>query len=215
MPNLKIPRRSALWKHNSGTVFRSKRSRALLFAITGVGIISALLIIYPYIPRVSFLLFKPRIDASIYEQAVKSQDSSQIKDTGNRLVIPSIGINAQIIDGTNINVIGKNQGVWRETKAIDPETAGNMVIAGHRWLYSTINGGYFYNLPELKNQDKIYIRWNDKIYGYEVFNHKTVLPTQVDIRDPDPNVLHKLTMYTCYPLGSTAKRFVIEARLIE
>lgn len=215
MFNLNIPQRTRLWNYDSKPI--NKRSRVLFFTFISIAAVSALLLAYPYLPRLRYMLFKPKIDASAYEQAAKSksQDSSQIKESGNRLVMPSIGVNAQIFDGPSINAISNNQGVWRETKAIDPDTLGNLVIAGHRWLYTTTNGGYFYNLPELKNQDKIYVRWNNKVYEYQVYDHKTVLPTQVDIRNPDPEVPHKLTMYTCYPLGSTAKRFVIEAKLIE
>ena len=217
MFKLKIPQRSMLWTHNSKPNSNNKGSRALLIVFIGVGLISALLLAYPYLPKLRFILFKPKIDASTYAEAAKSKsgDSTQIRETGNRLVMPDIGVNAQIIEGSGINTISKNQGVWRETKAVDPSTSGNMVIAGHRWLYTSTNGGYFYNLPELKNKNIIYIRWDNKVYEYEVYNHKTVLPTQVDIRDSDPIVPHKLTMYTCYPLGSTAKRYVIEAKLIE
>ena len=178
------------------------------------------MLILPYLPRLSYLIRKPKIDATPYSQAAadakkgstKISDEAIQKLKGNRLILPSIGVNAEIIDGRDVYVIGKNQGVWRETNNIDPTKDGNIVIAGHRFLYTANNGGYFYNLPELKLGSKIYVRWKDTVYEYEVYNTKTVLPTQVDIRDKDPKVSKKLTMYTCYPLGSTAKRYVVEAK---
>lgn len=67
-------------------------------------------------------------------------------------------------------------------------------------------------MPELDVGEKIFIRWDNKMYEYEIYNTRSVQPTQVDIRDPDPKVSRKLTLYTCSPLGSTAERFVIEAK---
>jgi sortase A len=198
---------------------RSLRSRIALVLLSLIAFGSFVLLVLPYLPRLSFLLTKPRIDPSSYRQAAQATKdganaNNQDNQPGNRLVLPDIGVNTEIIDGRDIYVIGKNQGVWRETRNIDPTQDGNIVIAGHRFLYTATNGGWFYNLPELKNGQKIYVRWNEKVYEYEVYNSKTVLPTQVDIRDTDPAVPKKLTLYTCYPLGSTAKRFVIEARQI-
>lgn len=171
----------------------------------------------PYLPRLWYLITRPEINSQPYEQASKNGELPDDikKQKGNRLVLPQIGVNTEIIDGANINVIGRNQGVWRETPNIDPTKPGNMVIAGHRFLYTARNGGHFYNLTELKNNDKIYVKWDKKIYAYEVFNSKTVKPTQTEIRNADTEVEHKLTMYTCFPLGSTAERYVVEAKLIE
>lgn len=175
----------------------------------------------PYIPRLIFLITKPKINSSPYENASKQTKSKEpitnnevTKQDGNRLIIPKIGVNAKIIDGKNIDVIGRNQGVWRETPAIDPEVPGNIVLAGHRFIYTITHGGYFYNLTELKNNEILYVKWNDKVYSYKIINTRTVLPSQVEIRDPDPLIPNKLTLYTCYPLGSTAKRFVVEAKLL-
>lgn len=211
-------RKSVKYKASKRTK-RSLRSKIALLILSLIAFGSLVLLALPYLPRLSFLITKPRIDPSSYQQAAqatKDGNSTDDQDNqpGNRLVLPDIGVNTEIIDGRDIYVIGKNQGVWRETRTMDPTKDGNIVIAGHRFLYTATNGGWFYNLPELKNGQKIYIRWQDKVYEYEVYDSKTVLPTQVDIRDIDPNVPKKLTLYTCYPLGSTAKRFVIEARQI-
>lgn len=180
---------------------------------------SVFLLLLPYIPRLSFWVSRPTINASEYQKAAQSTKAgSKTKDApvaakpGNRLILPDIGVDTQIIEGKSLNVIGKNQGVWRETNKVNPSVPGNMVIAGHRFLYTATNGGWFYNLPELKVGEKIYVKWDDKIYEYEIYNTRSVLPTQTDVRDNDPSVPKKLTMYTCYPLGSTSKRFVVEAK---
>lgn len=218
-PKLAIPQRNSLNYNATKKNKRSLKSKLVLIILGLIALGSFTLLALPYLPRLRYLIFKPKIDATSYQQAAQSTKEgkeapidNEAQKPGNRLVLPGIGVDTQIIDGRNIYVIGKNQGVWRETGNIDPTQEGNIVIAGHRFLYTATNGGWFYNLPELQNGQKIYIRWDSKVYEYEIYNSKTVLPTQVDIRDTDPNVPKKLTLYTCYPLGSTAKRFVIEAK---
>ena len=199
---------------------RSRKSKIIIITSIVIAIASFILLILPYLPHINFIVRKPKIDPKPYSQAAEEsrKGATKISDEaiqqlkGNRLILPAIGVNAEIIDGRDVYVIGKNQGVWRESGKIDPTVNGNIVIAGHRFLYTAKNGGYFYNLPELKLGSKIYVRWKDTVYEYEIYNTKTVLPEQVDIRNNDPKVSKKLTLYTCYPLGSTAKRYVVEAK---
>lgn len=216
MANISIPQRKSLKYKANRKLPRSRTSRIILGVLSIIAIGSLMLLILPFIPKIRYMFFRPKIDATSYQQAAietkQGKKTTPEKLKGNRLVLASIGVNAEIIEGKNIYVIGKNQGVWRETRSVDPTKPGNLVLAGHRFLYTAANGGHFYNLPELKIGNKIYITWNDKVFEYEVYNTKTVLPTQIDIRNADPNVPNKLTMYTCFPLGSTAKRFVVEAK---
>ncbi len=184
--------------------------------LTLVCVASIIVIVFPYIPKIVFLLRRPSIRTTELANAAQSKSlPTNTNYNGNRLILPSIGINTQIIDGKSIDVIGKNQGVWRETNTVSPEQPGNLVIAGHRFLYSALNGGQFYNLPEIKIGEKLYVIWNSRTYEYSVYNTQEVLPNQIDIRDYDPDAPAKLTLYTCFPLGSTAKRYVLEAKLVE
>lgn len=219
MYKFSIPQRKSIRSKPSQSRSRSKRSKFVLGILIVVTIGSFIFLILPYLPRLRFLITRPKIDASPYQQAAIETKQGKKPEKpvpenlkGNRIILAPIGINAQIIEGKNIYVIGKNQGAWRETPNANPTKPSNIVLAGHRFLYTAANGGVFYNLPELKNGNKIYLKWDDKVYEYEIYNTRTVLPTQVDIRDPDPTVPNKLTLYTCYPLGSTAKRFVVEAK---
>lgn len=196
---------------------RSRKKKATLGVFLLIALISGYLLAAPYLPRLYYLIFRPKINAAPLHDAVEKKSTTPTTDTqkpGNRLILPEIGLDAQIIEGKNIYVIGKNQGIWHETSTTNPSKPGNIVLAGHRFLYTATNGGLFYNLPELKKDDLIYIKWDNVLYEYQVFNTRSVLPTQTDVRDADPNVPHKLTMYTCYPLGSTAQRFVVEAKLL-
>ena len=193
------------------------RQKIAIGFLSIVALASLYILAAPYLPKLYYLIFKPTINATPYEQAAKSAQksatpASPTNKPGNRLILPDIGVDTEVIEGSSINVIGKNQGVWHESRNITPNKDGNIVIAGHRFLYRATNGGWFYNLPELKVGAKIYLTWDKTVYGYQIYNTRSVLPSQIDIRNPDPAVARKLTLYTCYPLGSTAKRFVIEAR---
>lgn len=194
---------------------RTRVQKITILCLSVIALISAYFLAAPYLPKLYYVLFRPSINAEVYEKAAQKQSAAPTAPTtkpGNRLILPDIGVDAEVLEGSTINVIGKNQGVWHETRSTTPDKDGNIVIAGHRFLYRATNGGWFYNLPELKVGAKIYLTWNKTVYAYEIYNTRSVLPTQVDIRDADPATARKLTLYTCYPLGSTAKRFVIEAR---
>lgn len=215
---LSIPGRTILKPSTLKRPKRSLRSKIVIFLLSVIALGSLLMLAFPYLPKLAYWINRPHIDPTSYQQAAKATKTGEQPvnpepaKPGNRLILPSIGLDTQIIEGRNIYAIGKNQGAWRETSSINPTVDGNIVLAGHRFIYNVRNTGVFYNLPELNIGDKLYIRWDNKMYEYEVYNSRSVLPTQVDIRDADPAVARKLTMYTCYPLGSTAKRFVIEAK---
>lgn len=218
MNNFKIHQRNSLV--NKIKPQRDKKHKITIFILSLICIICLFILAMPYLPRLYYLVKKPKIDSTEYIQAVKDTKEGNTTKIGgealkgNRLILPDIGVNTEVIDGKDIYVIGKNQGVWRETPKINPTIDGNLVIAGHRFLYTAKNGGWFYNLTELRIGQRIFMKWENKVFEYEVTNTKTVLPTQVDIRDNDPSISRKLTLYTCYPLGSTAKRFVVEAKQI-
>ena len=214
---LHIHNRSSLKQKRSARQPRSLASKIAITLLSLVAIGSFTLLVFPYIPKVLFWITRPSLDPTSYQQAAQATkdgkpiNSDQTKP-GNRLILPGIGADVQIIEGSNIYVIGKNQGAWRETRAANPTQDGNVVLAGHRFIYNVRNPGVFYNMPELDVGEKIFVRWDNKMYEYEIYNTRSVLPTQVDIRDPDPKVPRKLTLYTCWPLGSTSERFVIEAK---
>lgn len=202
-------------QHHTKT-FMNQHRRLVSYTLLVVMVVSFYLLVSPYIPRLYYWLFRPKINASSYEQAAASgKKTNDNAKPGNRLVLPDIGVDGEIKDGKNLNVISKGRAVWRETPKVDPSVPGNMVMAGHRILgYGNYKGDIFYNLTELKSSQIIYVKWNEKVYKYEIIGTKTVDPTQVDIRNADPEVEYKLTIYTCTPLGSTAKRFVVFAKQV-
>jgi len=132
--------------------------------------------------------------------------------SGNRLVIPKLGINIAYDKGQPALDRGAE---WRSPTSGNPLDGGNFVIAAHRFSIQptpmgTIKKSPFYHIDKLANGDKIIVDYQGKRYGYEITKQFTVQPTQIEIeaRTNDPI----LTMYSCSLDGAESDRHVIQAR---
>lgn len=163
----------------------------------------------------SFLLWaKQKINPGggyVYKTAQLSGDQSGKKDIPkeNRLVIPSIQLNDEIIDGATFHALDK--GIWHRPATSNPIDGGNMVIAGHRFRYTSI--GNFYSLDKVKVGDKISVYWDQKEYVYQVDNILVVPPSDLGIEDNTSEP--RLTLYTCTPYWSSTDRLVIQSKLVD
>ena len=97
-----------------------------------------------------------------------------------------------------------------------PGEIGNTVISGHRTngVYQT--GDYkfiFLKLDHLKTGDIIYANYKGKRYTYSVTSSEVVNPTDVNkvVRQSDRPIM---TLVTCTPIGSAAKRLLVHAEQI-
>jgi len=96
-----------------------------------------------------------------------------------------------------------------------PGQVGNVVIVGHSSDYPWSQGLYknvFALLDKLSVGDQIVLAYNTKQWLYKVDQVKIVRPTDLTVlnRSSDP----KLTLITCYPVGTTKSRLVITAFLV-
>ncbi len=122
--------------------------------------------------------------------------------------MPQIGVFAPIKEGDQNQAL--REGVWHETYTGTPDR-GNMVLAGHRFLYLPPNNTTLYNLDEVKIGEKIYVFWNTKMYTFKISSIQTVTPDDLHILDQSS---HQLTIYTCTPLWTAANRLVVISKLI-
>jgi len=98
-----------------------------------------------------------------------------------------------------------------------PGEPGNVAIFGHSTLpqiyrpndYKSI----FTFLPSLTKGDKIFIKVNDLIYQYEVFEMFVVEPTEISVLEQQFDASY-LTLITCVPPGTYWKRLVVKAKLV-
>jgi len=98
-----------------------------------------------------------------------------------------------------------------------PGELGNVAIFGHSTLpqlykphdYKSI----FTFLPSLQKGDKIFIKVEDVVYQYEVFEMFVVLPSEISVLNQKLDASY-LTLITCVPPGTYWKRLVVKAKLI-
>jgi len=127
----------------------------------------------------------------------------------NRLIIPRMGVDADVLDGPTQATL--NKGLWHIPGSAVPGQDGNIVISAHRWLYKPPNPKTFYLIETLKVGDPIYYNYHGSRYTYRVSKTFVVNPDDVHILKQDEN---KLTLFTCTPLYSTKQRLVVNADLV-
>jgi LPXTG-site transpeptidase (sortase) family protein len=133
-------------------------------------------------------------------------ESKVIDESLSQIQINSINLDSKLISSQNNKDLWK--GIWHRSNTGNPVDGGNMVITAHRFLY-TGNNNTFYNLPKVKNNEIISIYWKGIKYDYKVNKVFEVTPDAIEIEAPTQN--HILTLYTCTPLWTSTRRFVIQA----
>lgn len=144
-----------------------------------------------------------------------SSDDSTIGPTVNtppggaidHLVIPKIGVNRYVVQGTDEDDLTRGPGHYVNT--VFPGEDGNSAIAGHRTTY----GAPFFNINELTTGDLIYItNLAGKKFTYKVSQPPLVVsPNDTAVLNPTPYA--RLTLTSCNPRFLATSRIIIIARL--
>jgi len=137
----------------------------------------------------------------------------------NHIAIPVLDVNAPVIFGVNniykeveANLIN---GVIQINGTSLPGQTGNIYITGHSSNYVWIKSDYnsiFSLLDKLVIGDQIYINYRDVVYVYQVFDTKIVVPSDTSLLKSTND--SRLTLVTCWPVGTSLKRVVILANQI-
>ncbi len=154
---------------------------------------------------------------------VGNQEIEVIKpiDPNYSIVIPKINANAKIVP--NVNTADKagylealNLGVAHADGTANPGEGGHMFYFAHStdnfWNITRYNA-IFYLLYKLEPGDDINIYFKGKRHKYSVIGHEIVDPSQVEYltRKTDHEFI---TLQTCWPLGTTFKRYLVFAKPI-
>lgn len=135
----------------------------------------------------------------------------------NNLKIDKIGINApikwEIEEGKIIEeLIG---GVAHYKGTALPGEGGNIFIVGHSSNYFWVKSNYnniFALLDKLTKGDRIEVSRGSSNYIYEVKETKVVNPNDVQVLENTPK--ETLTLMTCWPLGTSLKRMLVQSELV-
>lgn len=217
----------------------------LVYGILGIFLLLGIyLIAYPLLPGIVFALnqgkeFKIEYDSLINDDNVKptletkKNDDSTASNSGiivttsaestkqrnvpkdDRVIIPAMKADLPIVEGPDQSVL--TFGVWRKpTGGIPGE--GNFILTCHRLGYGILpaeimKNSSCYNFDKLNNGDKISVYWKGKEYLYEIYAGERVTPNEVRIEEPTKE--HRLTIYTCDPIGVNTHRLVKYAKLLK
>ncbi|HVS78694.1 MAG TPA: class E sortase [Candidatus Saccharimonadales bacterium] len=143
-------------------------------------------------------------------QVIKSlpaKSTSGKYSTGEHLLIPSIALDENIIEGSDASAL--NRGIWHWPKSARPGQVGNTVLIGHRWIYVYNGDVAFEHLDLVKKGDNITVIWDGQKFSYTVTGVKVVKPSDTSIIRPTTD--KRLTLYTCTPMWTDKYRLVVTA----
>lgn len=123
-----------------------------------------------------------------------------------RIAIPAIGLNQVVLQGTSTGVLSAGPGHYPGTAM--PGEAGNVAIAGHRTTW----GRPFWALDALRPGDEVVLSTPRGRFRYRVDGESVVDPTDTSVLT-QAVAAPTLTLTTCTPRFSAAKRLVLRATL--
>ena len=124
-----------------------------------------------------------------------------------RIVIPKANVDHVMVEGVTPEVLRTGPGHMPWTPL--PGQPGNAVVSGHRTTY----GAPFFDLDLLEPGDPIFVETAIGRHTYVVRETLIVEPTEVWVTETRPGAW--LTLTTCTPKFSAAKRLIIFAELTE
>ncbi|MBW3562542.1 MAG: class E sortase [Actinobacteria bacterium] len=136
-----------------------------------------------------------------------------------KIVIPSIGVETLVVEGTSAEALRAGAGHYPNTPL--PGQDGNVAIAGHRTTY----GRPFNQMDRVPNGAKVWLITPVGEYEYEVVsppegyralngNDASFVTNPKDWQIIAPTSDPSLTLTSCHPKGSAAQRIVLRAERV-
>ncbi|GIF62715.1 hypothetical protein Ais01nite_07500 [Asanoa ishikariensis] len=128
------------------------------------------------------------------------------------LGIPRLGARWTVVEGVDAASIADAPGHYPQTAP--PGQVGNFAVAGHRVR------GLFWDLDRLARGDEVVVEYGPRTFTYTVTGSRVVAPTAVEVLAPVPGEPRAtatsavLTLTTCEPKWSDARRLVVHAALL-
>lgn len=129
-------------------------------------------------------------------------------DPVTRIEIPKLDVDKIVVAGVDYEALRKGPGLFDGSPL--PGQLGNVAIAGHRTSY----GAPFSRLNELAVGDEIILTRAGTTYTYSVTKKPFIVnPSQIDVVKTLDDKKAELTLVTCHPKWTSAKRMVVKAVL--
>jgi sortase A len=183
--------------------------RSMSLVSVGLLVTAVAMLGYPLYTNLYQSRLQQRLDRQFADPELEQAYRSGTVATGDaltRVKIPAIGVDVVVVEGTTASALRAGAGHYPTTPL--PCEQGNVGIAGHRTTY----GKPFANLDQLKPGDDIILETPVGSCTYKVSVAPYVVPPQqTDVVAPTAESV--LTLTTCHPKGSAAKRLIILAAL--
>lgn len=135
----------------------------------------------------------------------------------NNLRIAKINVGANVHwdveEGDILNQLKSGVAHYKGTSK--PGEGGNIFIVGHSsnypWIISSYNS-VFALLDKLAPGDRIELSDNTHNYVYEVKSTRIIKPGDVSVLDSTSK--ETLSLLTCWPIGTSLKRMIVQAELL-
>jgi len=161
-------------------------------------------------------------DFSFNELGQVSSGSTEKTNTSKNfyLSIPKLGIKNALVE-TNSKDLNPQTSLGHYNGSALPGERGNTFIYGHSvlpWFFNPKNYlTIFSTLDKLNVGDEFSINMNNKLLSYRVESKEILPPDKVNpLFEFKPKYLNEstVTLMTCYPAGTRAKRLLLNAVLI-
>lgn len=143
-----------------------------------------------------------RAAADTFEAQVGGKTGEPI----GKILIPSIGVDVVMLEGTSTGDLREGPGHWEETPF--PGQGGNFVISGHRTTY----GAPFRKLNDLEVDDIIDLVLPYAVARYAITRVIIVYPDEVE--EVAQRGREQVSLAACHPLYSARQRIVAQGDLI-
>ena len=131
---------------------------------------------------------KEILNEKLIENRDNINENQEVMNNVWKIQIPSIGLIADISNGTDKETLNKYVGHFIET----PIEEGNVALAGHNRGYDV---NYFSRLKELREGDEIIYIHNEINRIYKVTKNKIIKDTDIEVlENTEENIL---TLITC------------------
>lgn len=155
---------------------------------------------------------------------MKTADGSTVLpvNTDFAIVIPKLGINSPVVAGVNPGekksyTEALKKGVAHASTSFYPNENGAVYLFSHstnyEWFVRDLNA-IFYLIKDLEPKDPIVLIYMGHRYTYEMRDKKIVSSRDITYLQPIPNQ-RTLILQTCYPPGTTFKRLLLFADLVD
>ena len=186
-------------------------ARRGLSALSGILLVAAVGVLgYPVYTNVYRDRVQSRLDREIASPELKQAYTKKTLVDGDpltRIKIPAIGVDTVVVEGTSASALRAGAGHYPTTPL--PCEQGNVAIAGHRTTY----GKPVNQLDRLHAGDVIILETPIGSCTYEItVEPRVILPTDLSVVANDP-AQQLLTLTTCHPKGSAARRLYVQAKL--